>query len=109
MMPTVIGMNLAVVRPQVKVAPDGAALDTQGAVWLADAVGRRVLRVAEGGTVLKELSTGRMGAYACALGGPTGSTLFVCVAPDSSQQRRIVASEAAVWSASVAVPGANLQ
>ena len=103
------GQELAVVLPQIKVAPDGAALDAEGAVWLADAVGKRVLRVAEGGAVLQEIATGRMGAYACALGGPAGSTLFVCVAPDSSQQRRSVASEAAVWSASVAVPGADLQ
>ena len=101
------GQDLAVVRPQVKVAPDGAALDTQGAVWLADAVGRRVLRVAEGGAVLQEISTGGMGAYACALGGPARDTLFVCVAPDSSQQRRSVAKESAVWSVAVAVPGAG--
>ena len=101
------GQDLAVVLPQASVAPDGAALDAQGAVWLADAVGRRVLRVAEGGVVLQEISTGRMGAYACALGGPARDTLFVCVAPDSSQQRRSVARESAVWSVPVAFPGAG--
>ena len=101
------GQDLAVVLPQASVAPDGAALDTEGAVWLADAVGRRVLRVAEGGVVLQEISTGRMGAYACALGGPARDTLFVCVAPDSSQQRRSVARESAVWSVPVAFPGAG--
>lgn len=92
-------------RPSV--SPDGAALDAEGAVWLADATGRRVLRVAEGGGVLQELPTGRMGVYACALGGPTRSTLFVCVAPDFHAARRSAAREAAVWSHPVAVPGAG--
>ena len=99
--------DLAAVLPQLKVAPDGAALDAEGAVWLADAIGQRVLRVAEGGGVLQEISTAPMGAYACALGGPGRNTLFVCVAPDFDQHRRSAAREAAVWSVPVAVPGAG--
>ena len=38
-----------------KVAADGGVLDAEGAVWLADAVGNRALRVAEGLTTMEEV------------------------------------------------------
>src|SRR6218665_2199656 len=53
------GSDLQAVKEQIEVAPDGVALDDAGAVWLADAIGHRVLRVARGGRVLQEVSTGR--------------------------------------------------
>lgn len=58
--------------------PDGICLDAEGAVWVADPLGKAVFRVREGGEVLDELSTGDQGAYACMLGGPDRRTLFVC-------------------------------
>jgi sugar lactone lactonase YvrE len=100
------GQDLAAVMGQLKVAPDGAALDAEGAVWAADAVGHRVLRVAEGGQILQEISTGEMGVYACGLGGPDGKTLFLCVAPDFAEHARQAAREAAIWTTRVDVPGA---
>src|SRR6218665_2833447 len=100
------GSDLQAVKEQIEVAPDGVALDDAGAVWLADAIGPRVLRVARGGRVLQEVSTGRaMRAYASALGGPDGRTLFLCVAPDSDEQARKAAREAAVWYLPVNVAG----
>ena len=99
------GRELATVIPQAKVAPDGATLDAEGAVWLADAIGRRVLRVAEGGKVLDEIPTGDMGVFACTLGGPDGHTLFLCVAPDFHEHLRKNTREAAIWTVRVAVPG----
>lgn len=99
--------DLPAVLPLLMVAPDGAAMDAEGAVWLADATGRRLLRVAEGGEVLQEISTGRMGVYACALGGAGRTTLFACVAPDFDPLRRGATREAAVWSVPVTVPGAG--
>lgn len=101
------GQDLTAVMGQLKVAPDGAALDAEGAVWAADALGHRVLRVAEGGKVLQEISTGAMGVYACALGGPDGKTLFLCVAPDFAEHARNAAREAAIWITRVDVPGAG--
>ena len=94
--------------PPRQVAPDGAALDAEGAVWVADARGRRVLRVAEGGAILQEIRTGDQGVFACALGGADRRTLYLCVAPDSSAQKRSVAREAALWATEVSVPGAGL-
>ncbi len=102
------GCELAEVFPQAKVAPDGGTLDAEGAVWIADAIGNRVLRVAEGGRVLDEISTGSQGAYACALGGPDRQTLFICVAPDFQEHLRKGAGEGAIWSVKVAVPGAGM-
>jgi sugar lactone lactonase YvrE len=64
--------------------PDGIALDAEGAVWAADPVGRRVARVRDGGKITDELSTAPNGAFACALGGADGRTLFVCLYDERS-------------------------
>lgn len=60
--------------------PDGICLDAEGAVWVADPRGNCVVRVAEGGAVLQEISTGDRGAFACMLGGEDRRTLFICTA-----------------------------
>jgi sugar lactone lactonase YvrE len=57
-------------------APDGICLDAEGAVWFAEVPGRRCVRVAEGGEVLATHRADR-GCFACMLGGPEGTTLFV--------------------------------
>ena len=48
---------------------------------MADAVHGRLVRVAEGGTILEELRPPGMGVFACMLGGEDGRTLFICAAP----------------------------
>jgi sugar lactone lactonase YvrE len=63
-------------------APDGIALDAEGAVWVADAANKRALRVREGGEVLEELRAGDLDVIACTLGGEDGHTLFLCATPD---------------------------
>jgi len=63
-------------------APDGIALDAEGAVWVADAANKRALRVREGGEILEELRVGDLDVIACALGGDDGHTLFLCTTPD---------------------------
>lgn len=60
---------------------DGLCLDAEGAIWVADARGHQVLRVAEGGRVLQTVSSGTQHSYACMLGGHDGRTLYVCTAP----------------------------
>jgi sugar lactone lactonase YvrE len=60
-------------------APDGICLDAEGAVWYADVPNRRCVRVREGGEVLQTVEFDR-GCFACMLGGPDGTTLFVMAA-----------------------------
>jgi sugar lactone lactonase YvrE len=56
--------------------PDGICIDAEGAVWYADVPNRRCSRVREGGEVLATIELDR-GCFACMLGGPDRSTLFL--------------------------------
>ncbi|HEX2808457.1 MAG TPA: SMP-30/gluconolactonase/LRE family protein [Kineosporiaceae bacterium] len=67
---------------QLFVAPDGICADPGGGVWVANALGPRVLRVADGGRVTDTVTTTQP-AFACALGGDDRRTLFVMTAPSS--------------------------
>jgi sugar lactone lactonase YvrE len=60
-------------------APDGICIDAEGAVWFAEVPGRRCVRVREGGEVLRTISS-ELGCFACMLGGPEGTSLFVTAA-----------------------------
>ena len=62
--------------------PDGIALDAHGQIWVADPRNRCLIRVAEGGDITSKVDLDR-GAYACALGGDDGHTLYVCAATGS--------------------------
>jgi len=93
------------VLPTLRVAPDGAALDAEDALWIADATGERLLRVTEGGTITDEVKPGSP-VYACALGGADGKTLFACAAPDFAEHARKAAREARMLAIPVTVPGA---
>jgi sugar lactone lactonase YvrE len=93
------------VAAQISVAPDGCCLDAEGALWIADAIGGRLLRVAEGGEILDEVSPGTP-VFACALGGSDGRTLFACAAPDFDERARSAAREASLIAIRVTVPGA---
>lgn len=89
------------------VAPDGMALDAEGAIWAADALGGRVLRVREGGEILEEISPGT-GVFACALGGADGRTLVMCAAPSFAEHERRDTREALLLACEVDVPRAGL-
>jgi sugar lactone lactonase YvrE len=103
--PLLVGTTEAEVFGQIKVAADGACLDAEGALWIADAVGGRLLRVKEGGEIADELQPGS-GVFACALGGADGRTLYACVAPDFFEATRSVAREGNLVAFRVEVPGA---
>ncbi|MEV5495444.1 SMP-30/gluconolactonase/LRE family protein [Nonomuraea fuscirosea] len=95
--------GIAEVLGQLSVAGDGACLDSENALWIADAIGSRLVRVVEGGTITDELSPGSP-VYACALGGADGTTLFACAAPDFHEQARAAAREARMLAMRVTVP-----
>jgi sugar lactone lactonase YvrE len=92
--------------PGLVVAPDGCGLDAEGALWVADAVHGRAVRVREGGEVVDEVSPGA-GVFACMLGGADGRTLFLSTAPDFDEHARSAAREARVLSVRVDVPHAG--
>ncbi|HEV8276028.1 MAG TPA: SMP-30/gluconolactonase/LRE family protein [Streptosporangiaceae bacterium] len=56
--------------------PDSISADAENAVRYADVPNKRCVRVREGGQQLQMISLDR-GCFACALGGPDGTTLFM--------------------------------
>jgi sugar lactone lactonase YvrE len=91
------------------VAPDGCTLDAEGCIWAADALGNRLVRVAEGKGVVEEIpGPNGLGVYACMLGGEDGTTLLACAAPDYFEHNRAVAREAILATTTVDVPHAGL-
>ena len=63
--------------------PDGICLDAENAVWYGDVPNQRCVRVREGGEVLQAIELDR-GCFACTLGGPDTSTLFLMAAEFSA-------------------------
>jgi sugar lactone lactonase YvrE len=89
------------------IAPDGLALDAEGAIWAADALGGRVLRIREGGEIVEEIAPG-MGVFACGLAGADGRTLVMCAAPSFAEHERRDTREAKLLACEVDVPRAGL-
>jgi sugar lactone lactonase YvrE len=85
-------------------APDGIALDAEGHVWAADALGGRAGRIAPGGEIVEEIRAPEgMGFFAVALGGSDGHTLLLCSAPDFAEDARKAAREAVLFTTTVEV------
>ncbi|MGN6189939.1 MAG: SMP-30/gluconolactonase/LRE family protein [Conexibacter sp.] len=86
--------------------PDGIALDAEGAVWVADAKGSGIPRVAEGGEILDFVDTGELGVYAAALGGEDRRTLYLCASPPLGHPE--AEQRAYLLACRVEVPGAGI-
>ena len=86
-------------------SPDGCALDAEGAIWFANAAGKEVVRVREGGAVVEVVPTPDT-AYACALGGADGRTLFVATAATMPSDDAPLGT-GQIWTAGVDVPHAG--
>lgn len=93
---------------QLKVAADGICLDAEGAAWVADPLHGRLLRVAEGGRILEELSGAGLAIFGCTLGGDDGRTLFACGAPTFVESECIAKRQSAIIQFTVDVPHAGL-
>jgi sugar lactone lactonase YvrE len=89
-------------------APDGICTDEQGAVWYADVPNQRCVRVAEGGAVLQAIDLDR-GGFACVLGGPARTTLFIVAArwQGMTGGEPVAPGSGQVLAAEVDVPGAG--
>jgi sugar lactone lactonase YvrE len=99
--------NLGVRIERSTIIPDGLALDAEGAVWFADTIHNRAVRMAEGGKILDEVNTGTDGVFAVALGGEDGKSLFLCAAPDWDETARKAAQEGRMLSTRVDVAHAG--
>lgn len=86
-----------------KILPDGLALDSEGAVWIANTLNQQALRIAEGGEILETVNTPAEGVFAVALGGKEGKTLFMCAAPDWDEASRKAETKGRMLSTQVAV------
>jgi sugar lactone lactonase YvrE len=88
--------------------PDGICADAEDAIWYADVPGKRCVRVAEGGTVLQTVNLDR-GAFACVLGGPERTTLFIVAATwqGMTQSEMVAPGSGQVLLTEVDVPGAG--
>lgn len=88
--------SLPEVFQQVDTWLDGIAVDSDGACWVADAFGRRALRLDQTGRITDIIDTGDQGCYACAVGGDDRNTLYLCAAPpnqDEDTRRRTMAAQ----------------
>ncbi|MEO8691937.1 MAG: SMP-30/gluconolactonase/LRE family protein [Acidimicrobiales bacterium] len=81
------------------VRPDGICLDVDGALWLPDPAGRRVMRVLDGGTVTETHAIAGEAPLACAVGGIDGRTLFVTFASIFEQDKAAAARSGRIGTA----------
>ena len=88
--------------------PDGICADAQDAVWYADVPNRRCVRVAAGGTVRQTVDLDR-GGFACVLGGPERTTLFIVAADwrGMTESEMVTPGSGRVLAVDVEVPGAG--
>ena len=86
--------------------PDGCTLDAEGAIWFANARGREVVRVHEGGEITEVIETPEP-AYACCLGGEDGRRLFLVTAPGPPGSD-LVPGNGKLYAVAVDVPHAGL-
>ena len=88
--------------------PDGICIDHQNAVWYADVPNQRCVRVAEGGAVLQTVELDR-GGFACMLGGPQRTTLFIVAATwqGMTESEMVAPGSGQVLATDVDVPGAG--
>jgi sugar lactone lactonase YvrE len=89
------------------VTPDGICLDAAGAIWAADPMGGRVIRVLHDG-IDRELPIPGTHPLACVLGGPDRTTLFVCTSEQISKPTRTPEATGRIVTFEVDVPGAGL-
>ena len=85
--------------------PDGICLDAEGAVWVADPIGGRVLRARPGGETVAEHRVAGKIPVACVLGGDDRRTLFICAASSWKRDEVLSFPSGVIVAIDVDVPG----
>jgi len=107
--PTPEPADTATMLGAITFGPDGCALDAEGHIWAANALGGVICRVAPGGRIVDEVAMPEgLGVFACGLGGEDGRTLIACAAPDFHEEARSAAREAVLLTTTVEVSRAGL-
>jgi sugar lactone lactonase YvrE len=99
--------NLVETEAAATLMPDGMAADSEGAIWVANAKGPNAFRVAPGGKILDEVTTGDDMCFSVALGGEDGRTLFLCTAPNHRESERRRDPKSSLIAVKVDVPAAQ--
>ena len=86
--------------------PDGICLDQAGGIWVADFLGRRVLRVDDTGRVSDVLAVDHR-PLAVVLGGADRRRLFICLVPELGLPDQEGRPGAHIDVVEVAIPGAG--
>ncbi|MCK9897780.1 SMP-30/gluconolactonase/LRE family protein [Frankia sp. AgB32] len=97
-----------VVADDLGAAPDGIALDAEGAVWAAFPLAHEFRRISPGGEVTDRIATGERMAIACALGGADRRTLYLLSAANWHAATLAGARTSVVETLRVRVAGAGL-
>jgi sugar lactone lactonase YvrE len=95
------------VHGQEMAPPDGLCLDEQGAVWVAELTGRRLIRILDGGEITDTITFEEGVPVACVLGGDDRRTLFACVAGGFTHHDVEKVRTGRIIATSVDVPGAG--
>lgn len=85
--------------------PDGIAMDSEGALWIADAGGTAVIRVAEGGEILERIPTPGLTSFAVQFGGADLKTLYMLAGPPFYTHDPLAEKASVLLSARVDVAG----
>jgi sugar lactone lactonase YvrE len=83
--------------------PDGISADSEGAIWVANAIGPEVVRIGMGGKILDRIETSQP-AFACVLGGADGRDLLIATAPGSNATLGAMESKGLLEKARVQIP-----
>ena len=106
--PTVPLDEIAEDYSNVAYGPDGCTLDAEGCVWAGNSLGQWIGRFSPDGACLQRIEAPEpgMAVYAVQLGGPSGRTLLMCMAPDWREGMGETDREAAasLWTVEVDVP-----
>ncbi|MFC5748321.1 SMP-30/gluconolactonase/LRE family protein [Actinomadura rugatobispora] len=89
-------------------APDGMALDAEGAIWAAFPLAHEFRRILPGGDVTDRVHVGDRMAIACVLGGDDRRTLFLLSASDWNAGNLAGARTSVIETVRVSVAGAGV-